>query len=254
MAIAHVQDSSQVASTGGPQVAILTFSNPITAGNAIVLCVSQNVGAVRSYFVNDNKGSGWVVAARFTSTTNRWLEIWHRANCPAGSITITVTHYNSSPSFNCSAAEFSGFGNVISIDTSGGRNTVGVNHNSTASGLTSANPCLGIVSANVETAAAVALVPDVTYTRLPAASTNVNHLYMWKLFPLGATAEVGAWQSTNASRTGNSLLTLLSGTNLPGVNPIGTLSGLNPFRTTVTLDPVTTTITFDAPIVGAITD
>jgi hypothetical protein len=212
MALAHVKDSaSVVVSSGNPSTANLTFTSTIAAGSTLVVVLSQAVVAARTYTVSDNihGTDGWTKAIGVTSGATD--QIWYRGNHSGGTVTITVTHGQSSPLFITAAAELSGYGSAVTVEATDSL-TEGVgatSHTCSASGVSSSNECFAFCVGHFGSGA-TECNPGTGYTEITPGYAQGQFLFQRRHFSSGCTNEVGAWTNTGSARAGISVIALLS--------------------------------------------
>jgi hypothetical protein len=208
MAIAFVQESTNAAS-GGTTTATPSISP--TAGNALVVFITQSASGTRTYAPTDNieGATGWTEAAYLNSSGT--ANVWFKANVPAGITTVTITA-SAAVTFTAAVAEFSGFGTTITVDDSDTllEGSSSNNHTCSTSGVSSGNEVLSVCAA-VMSAAGTECNPGSGYTEVPNPLSQSQTLKQWKRFATGCTNEVGAWSNTGTARIGKSVIALLSG-------------------------------------------
>lgn len=211
MAIAQVQNSASASGAGTPTVASISLSP--TAGNTVVVYVTQIVSNTRTYTVSDNIDgtTGWTQAVYLNPTGA--AGIWYKQNVPSGITTITVTANTSTTTMSAAATEFSGMGTVTTRDAFDSLNetpTTSNTHTCSASGVTSANPVIA-VCAGIFTASGGEINPGTGYNEVPTGFTSGSSLKQYQIFPSGCTSEVGTYTNTTTARSGIGAIALLSG-------------------------------------------
>jgi hypothetical protein len=211
MAIAFVGESSNTSGSGNPSVATISYSP--TAGNALILFLTQIAASDRTFTISDNIGgtTGWNIR-RYVDATSRLVAIGWKANVGSGVTTITVSASTSNTTFAAALAEFSGMGSAITEDTfdSLTESVSGLTHTCSASGVTSANPVIA-ACAGIFTNTVTECSPGSGYSEVPSGLVQNQTLKQYRIFASGCTSEVGTWTNTGASRTARSTISLFSG-------------------------------------------
>ena len=210
MALAHVQDSTLVTSSGTS--AALSLSP--TAGHTLIAFLGVSAATTRTFTVSDDvEGTtGWQTAVFFQdSGTNRVVAAYYKVAAPSGLTAVTITA-NATQTFKAAASEFSGFGGAVTVDASDSDvNPVASSvHDCSPAGVSSANPVLA-VCAGVLTSVATECDPGTGYAEVPSGAASNNSLFQWRIFASGCTNEQGNWSSTGTNRVGVGAMALLSG-------------------------------------------
>lgn len=189
---------------------VSTVSISPTAGNALVVFITQTGVTTRDYSVRDNvQGTyGWRQAIK-PPWNNAGTYVFYKDNVPSGVTTITVSA-SGSTSCEAIAAEFSGFGSGMISETSDYyEDTVNQDaHTSSLLGVSSINEVLAIGSGVLNGGATDTTVGS-GYTEI-GAGTNTQTLHQYQYFASGVSGETGDWSSTGTDRGADSVVVLLS--------------------------------------------
>lgn len=220
-----VQSVTSASST----TAITITLNGVAAGNTILICCHQYGFGTRSW-----SAPSYVEDIRL-STAGYSSAILRRANCPAGTNSITVT-INAATTFYVSAIEVT----PVTLESTGSLQDSTINHLSAAvAGIDVATDALIITTSGTSGNVATA-TPGAGFTAL---QTGVWGIVQYSLSTGGFTGERGAWTSGNAVVSSNVMAgyttEVVADVTPPTVSSVA-----------IGTDGETVTVVFDEPVTG----
>lgn len=221
MALSHVQSvNSMVIATGSPLTSILTFPTTVTSGNAIIVQVTQQGSSTRTFTCSDDVDGAYTTlkdASDFVPGEQNKTWIFYKENHTGGTVTITVTHSNSSADFAATAAEYAGFGSAISVAANDKLTdpSTATTHAASPEGVSHGGDCLAIVQGSTSGPNFTDSVAGTGYTKIPSGYSNTDYYFAYQIYASGVTADTGQWTSTGAARQCTTIIYLLIAASAP---------------------------------------